>query len=118
MERPRGSPKSYCREVQVQWEKKKQKEVGKIFNYRLSHRYYSASYNVSALFAPLSAVVILFEQMHPGARYESITPRTAKRNAFVLCVATRFINSGLRRYKSKVCSESHAASFQTIVRIS
>lgn len=46
-----------------------------------------------------------FAQMHPGARYESITPRSAKRNAFVLCVATRFVNSALRRYKRKVCTD-------------
>lgn len=44
-------------------------------------------------------------QMHPGARYESITPRSAKRNAFVLCMATRFVNSALRHFKGRMCAE-------------
>lgn len=41
--------------------------------------------------------------MHPGAKYESITARSAKRNAFMLCVSTRFVNSALRRFKEKMC---------------
>ncbi|CAM9452109.1 unnamed protein product, partial [Sphacelaria rigidula] len=53
-------------------------------------------------------------KMHPGARYESITPRTAKRNAFVLCIATRFVNSALRRYKTKVCAPGTADMEQSI----
>ncbi|CBJ48920.1 conserved unknown protein [Ectocarpus siliculosus] len=44
-------------------------------------------------------------KMHPGARYESITPRSAKRNAFVLCMATRFVNSALRHFKGRMCAE-------------
>lgn len=42
--------------------------------------------------------------MHPGAKYESITPRSAKRNAFMLCISTRFVNSALRRFKEKMCA--------------
>lgn len=75
---------------------------------------------VSPIFDYVASIVFLFSlspQMHPGARYESITPRTAKRNAFVLCIATRFVNSALRRYKTKVCAPG-TADMEQSVRIS
>lgn len=59
-------------------------------------------------------LLLSLSQLHPGARYESITPRTAKRNAFVLCIATRFVNSALRRYKTKVCAPGTADMEQSI----
>lgn len=57
--------------------------------------------------------------MHPGAKYENITPRSAKRNAFMLCVSTRFVNSALRRFKEKVCvgEPDYPANFDETERI-
>ena len=53
-------------------------------------------------------------QMHPGARYEAISSRSAKRNAFVLCTATRFVNSALRHFKGRLCAEGHPNLDQTV----
>eukprot|EP00903_Cladosiphon_okamuranus_P016249 g14987.t1 len=53
-------------------------------------------------------------KMHPGGRYEEITPRAAKRNAFVLCTATRFVNSALRHFKGRMCAEGHPNLDQTL----
>lgn len=52
--------------------------------------------------------------MHPGARYEEISSRSAKRNAFMLCTATRFVNSALRHFKGRLCAEDHPNLDETV----
>ena len=64
--------------------------------------------------SPLDDALATHAQMHPGGRYEEITPRSAKRNAFVLCTASRFVNSALRHFKGRMCTEGQPNLEQTL----
>ncbi|CAM9622924.1 unnamed protein product [Phaeothamnion confervicola] len=43
---------------------------------------------------------------HPDGRQEPIGRKTARRNAFMLCVMTKFVNAALKSYKAAICSPS------------
>lgn len=86
--------------------------------YRKEYQYDQLACETPLLQTPPADIQGRTFKIHPGARYESITPRAARRNAFVMCAATRFVNSALRRFKKKICTtKEHRPSFNQTVRI-